>query len=195
MESRCDYRYGELSYLCATLLQLQHTDVHMVRSSPADVCFVVCAGTRLVRNVIRPLPNSTTGGHRWALHMNNNWSQVTFMGYCSIHSLIALFLCPGYHLCLRHHKPVVLSAPSEVGQWCGWSKPIRTLISFLSLHLLPFTVAQNLYYLPVRCWCLLHTQWLSVSDKMMKSPISVLSVFLLLLLFCSMPQAWCRGSW
>ncbi len=116
-----------------------------------------------------------------------SWATVAFI------LLIAPFFCvdscPGHHLCIRRHKQAVLSAPGQVGQWCGWSKTISTLIP------LPFTVTQYLYYPSVCCWCSLHTQWLSVSDKMMKSLISVLSVLSFLLLFCSSPQTWCRGFW
>lgn len=47
-----------------------------------------------------------------------------------IHSVIlSVDSCLGYRLCLWHHKRAVLSAHSEVGQWCGWSESITTLIS------------------------------------------------------------------
>lgn len=183
MESRCECRYGKLNNFIAFAVCWRAYSV--ARCSPDGACFVVCAGTRPVRSVIRPLPSSTTGGHRWTI------TEVTFVGYSCIQSLIVrLFVdpCPGHHLCIRHHKQAVLSAPGQVGQWCGWSKTISTLIS------LPFTVTRYLYYPSVHCWGSLHTQWLSVSDKMMKSLISVLSV-LSFLLFCSAPQTWCRGFW
>lgn len=138
-----------LTYFCSFLLFVY---VH----------FVLCAGTRLVRSVTRPLPNSTTGGRRWSLWILES----LFMRACSICSVIRFVnSCSGYRLCLRHHKWAVLSAHSEVGQWCGWSRSISTLIS------LPRTCCPSQW--PSICttayWtvaCLLNTQWISVGDVM-----------------------------
>ena len=131
--------------------------------------FVLFAGTRRVRNDIRPLPNSTTGGHRW---VNNRWSPAASMCHCRTHP--SAVLCSlGHHLCVRHHMQVVLSAPGQVGEWCRRSKTISSLVS-LSWTCRPSQRARVLSYcLSVGCLCSPHTRWLSVCDKMKKFLFSV----------------------
>lgn len=88
-----------------------------VRWCAASVCHSVfiCAGTQRVRNGIRPSPNSTTGARRWCQHaLSASWR----LGLLS-----NLSPCAGYHLYLWHHKPAVLPAPRQVGQWRGRSEP------------------------------------------------------------------------
>lgn len=141
--------------------------------------FVLFAGTRRVRNDIRPSPNSTTGGHRWGpLHMSNRWSPVTFMCSCGTHSLTVLCSL-GHHLCVRHHMQVVLSAPGQVGERCRRSKTTSSLVS-LSWTCCPSQRASVLsHYLSVGCLRSPRTRWPSVSDKMMKFLISVSVVVVL----------------
>lgn len=49
------------------------------------------------------------------------------LGTHTLSRMVGLFSnvppCAGHHLCLRHHKPAVLPAPRQVGQWCGRSEP------------------------------------------------------------------------
>lgn len=108
MGSRYEYRYGEFM----SLLQCDAVP-------PVCVCVCVtecvfCAGTQQVRNDIRPSPNSTTGAHRWSQHaLSASW--ITGL-------LSNVPPCAGHRLCLWHHKPAVLSAPCQVGQWRGRSE-------------------------------------------------------------------------
>lgn len=116
---------------------------------------------------------------------------ITFMCQFSIRSLI-LFVnsCSGYRLCLRHHKRAVLSAHSEVGQWCGWSRSISTLISLPSHWLSICTTA----YWTVDAHCtpsglVWVTRWVCLLF------VSFFFFCFVHLFSCSMPQTRCKGSW
>lgn len=84
-------------------------------------CFFFCAGTQLVRNVIRLLPNSTTGGRRWSLHIYHHWSLVASMGRGSIQTLIILscgLLCRESSLCTTSQTSHLFSTwPSGSVMW------------------------------------------------------------------------------
>lgn len=104
MGSRYESRYGEFMSL------LPCDDVPWCVS----LSVLFCAGTQRVRNDIRLSPNSTTGARRWSQHaLPASWMVGVFSN---------VPLCAGHHLCLWHHKPAVLSAPRQVGQWRGRSE-------------------------------------------------------------------------
>lgn len=120
MESRFECRYGGWNIFCICIF------LTSILCDPHFVCVIAfCAGTRPVRSAIKPLPNSTTGGRRWYRR-----SIRAELPLCATVALVLQSLSlPGYHLCIRHHKRAVLSAHSQVGQWCGWSKAMTSLTS------------------------------------------------------------------
>lgn len=60
--------------------------------------------------------------------------------------------CAGYHLCLWHHKPAVLSAPGQVGQWCGRSE-LSLINSAISGELQHVCDAFLLFSSTLQTWC------------------------------------------
>lgn len=164
MGSRYEYRYGKMIIASPLTFWIHRIviffNVWRLLLIAATLLF---AGTLLVRNVTRLLPNSTTGGHRWGPSKANSCLTAAWVHW--LFSLVAS--CPGYHICVWHHKRAVLSASGQVGQWCGWSKAV-------SLSSRAFTLVAPHRSRLVTFLCLLQSQWCPLHEVLSQGHVFVL---------------------